>query len=232
MARPEPLLIYYGWPSAINNGHDEDFNQYAYVVLGATLENEDHPDHWPTSAIIEHRDAYFYGYIDLGVNYASNLSMRQIKRSMRRWKRMGVRGVLLDDFGFDWGVGPKRQNNAIDAAHKLGLSVIANVWNPHLGLARDTHLRVNDYLLAESFYINSGTFDEKWRQRAEWFRIFSRIYGMGVMSVATAGKDGHYPRLDFEAALSCAEEYGHVACGWGEWNYSAQDCLAPWRERT
>jgi len=229
--RPESLLIYYGWPSAINGGHEEDFDNYAHVVLGAGLEDETHPDHWPTKAIINHTIAACWGYIDAGV-MSSDFTMRRIKRSMKRWKRMGVYGVMLDNFGMDWGVSKRRQDRAIDAAHALGLKVIANVWSPQTGLGSYTHLGVGDFLLAESFYIKNGDYDPDWKARAEWYRHFSRTYGMGVMSVTTDGKYSVYAKTGAMAgAFEAATLYGHAAFGWGEYNYSAHDCQAPYRER-
>jgi hypothetical protein len=76
--RPGKLLVYYGWPSLINNAKGDldaaarAFAYYEYVILGAGLEVIDHDDHASTVTVIK-RIAYLagdatkvFGYIPLG----------------------------------------------------------------------------------------------------------------------------------------------------------------------
>ena len=215
-----PLLVYYGWPSCINGAADPaaEFDRYTHVVLGAGLEDPGHPDHYPTLQIVHDTTARVYGYIDVGMA-TSHYTIRRIRRSMRRWKQTGAVGVMLDDFGFDWGVSPRRQRRSVAEAHLLDLEVIANVWEPPANLAPNVGA---DFLLCEGFYIDCGIYDPGWAERAAG-------YEGRVMSVATAGLAPFRQDL-FNDACRAAERLGHVAFAWGERDYSA-DGRAPWRER-
>jgi len=221
------LLIYYGWPSVINGATDEEqtvreFSKYNYLVLGAGLEDPTHPEHEKTDLII-HRlpTTRVFGYIDLGVSTTS-LSLRQIRRSMRRWKRMGAVGVLLDDFGYDFAVTRQRQNRAVRSAHRLSLSVIANCWDPEDVLLGRHRLGVGDFLLMESWPVRDGKTDPTWRERAARFEYWCGV--LRIMSVST----GSFDKVLAETARTRAERWGHHAVGWGDLNYGA-DGQAPWR---
>jgi hypothetical protein len=171
-------------------------------VLGAGLENPEHPDHWLTQRIVQATTARVFGYIDLGV-VTSGLPLRQIRRSMRRWKKMGAVGVLLDDYGYDWGVTRRRQNRAVRSAHWLGLG---------------------DFLLMESWPFCDGQEDPAWGERAARFDALCGI--LRIMSVSTGPFDPDLMRI----ACGRAEQWGHKAFGWGEPDYGA-DGNAPWRPR-
>lgn len=87
---------------------------------------------------------------------------------------MGVKGVFLDEAGYDYGVTRKLQNAAVDAVHAQGLSAWPNPWNPAdvfdaqvvplnsagggnpTGLA--TCLGASDRCLLESFQITEEMF--------------------------------------------------------------------------
>jgi len=216
------LLVYYGWPSCLNGGLDPvaDLDRYGYMVLGAGLEDPTHPDHEPTRRIIGKTVAKVFGYVDIGVT-TSNLAPRQVRQSMRRWKRMGCAGVLLDDFGYDFGVTRQRQNRAVRSAHQLGLSVIANCWDVEDAMLGPHLLGLGDFLLMESWPYVDGFEDSKWRERAA---RFDRLRGVvRIMSVATGSPN----RMLAETARARAERWGHHAFGWSDLGYGA-DGHAPW----
>jgi len=220
------LLIYYGWPSVINGATDEEqtvreFSTYDYLVLGAGLEDPTHPEHGKTDLIIHLLPTTrVFGYIDLGVTTTS-LSLRQIRRSMRRWRHMGVFGILLDDFGYGFGVTRQRQNRAVRSAHQLGLSVIANCWDVEDAMLGPHLLGLGDFLLMESWPYVDGFEDSKWRERAA---RFDRLRGVvRIMSVATGSPN----RMLAETARARAERWGHHAFGWSDLGYGA-DGHAPW----
>ncbi len=152
---PRKLLIYYGWPSAINGAKNYDdndpqrisvaaseFSAYDYVVLGAHLEESSHGDHKRTLAIIAAtHNTMFFGYIDLGTmdlfrNQWSQYNLGTIEQRLEWWKAMGVHGIFFDDFGFDYiydvdgDDARDRQNAAVNMAHNLGLAVVANGFHP------------------------------------------------------------------------------------------------------
>jgi len=223
------LLIFYGWPSCVNGGHPEDFDRYDYVILGAGLEDPKHPDNGNTGRIICDTSATVFGYIDAGWS-TSRLTLRYMRRQMRRWDQMGAHGVLLDDFGFGYKMSKRRQQRCVDAAHSFGLSVIVNVWEPVTGMA--VNLGPLDFLLCESFYIKVGQYDPAWLDRADRFRQAADLHGCGVMSVTTQGPSRPVRPDLYAEAKKAAEAQGHEAFGWGEWLFSASDSLAPWRGST
>ncbi|MDX6707342.1 MAG: hypothetical protein QOI48_3188 [Solirubrobacteraceae bacterium] len=210
--RPGKLLVYYGWPSLINNAKGDldaaarAFAYYEYVILGAGLEVIEHDDHANTVKVIE-RIAYLagdatkmFGYIPLGkkVNY----SLDEFGRRAGLWKGMKVHGIFIDEFGYDFMPDADRktmrtrQNGAVDMVHELKLPVIANGWEPD-DLFNSTDgsvsLGVDDYYFAESFQIAE---DEKtkttvvqpatqWRAKAVKLRGYQQTRGLRLLSTTT-----------------------------------------------
>lgn len=205
---PQNLLIYYAWPTCLAV---EEFAHYQHVVLGDGLQDPAHPAR-PEPIIAACPLTTFYGYVDVGVS-TQNLSLTEIAHRCRLWKATGVQGVLLDDFGYDFGTTPARQQAALGAARAAGLTVIANAWNPAdaLGVLRD-----EDIYLLESFQLQT-------RERAEKVARYRRH---NVFSIAT----GEFDQEVFDRTWSWAAREGHRATGWGEPDYSARDGLAPRRE--
>ncbi len=255
---PDALLIYYGWPSAVNqtfsiSGAAGVFGQYDIVVLGDGLQNgpgtsSPHPDHFNTRGIVNHAltsGTDFYGYIDLGVT-TQNLPLAEIYRRVDAWKAMGLEGVLLDDFGYDFGVTRARQNAAVEYAHQQGMRVIANGWRPEdvfstavhannpLGLA--PALGASDYYLSESHQIIVGKYDfaASWLSKARKVENFQKQYGFEVLSITTNDLRNLYEEPEFFYAWFSAALFGHAATGWGEYVFSASgpaNAQATYRER-
>ncbi len=188
-AAPKSLLNYYGWPSCINGASEADgpnsinaavaeIAKYKFVVLGGGIENQKHGDHLKTKAIVGAvKDTRFFGYIPLGNRKGVDpcLEMKEIQTQIRGWAAMGVKGVLLDEFGFDYAVTRDRQNDAVDAAHKANLAVIANAWDPdHVFLLDAAGLKStlksdSDIYLWESYrFVKGKPVDlADWRAKAE-----------------------------------------------------------------
>src|SRR5437868_2362283 len=109
------LLIYYGYPSQINDASTLDeaaaeLGRYDYLVLGDGLELPTHEDHQKTAAILKMQallKTTVFGYIHLGVKHENPgvpaLTMQEIRERIALWHDMGVRGIFLDEFGFDYG---------------------------------------------------------------------------------------------------------------------------------
>ena len=209
---PQHLLIYYAWPTCLPV---EEFARYQHVVLGDGLQDPAHPSR-PEPIIKACPQTAFYGYVDVGVS-TQNLSPQEIANRCRLWKQTGVRGVLLDDFGYDFGVTRARQSAAVRSAHEAGLRVIANAWNPADVFAPVSVLGENDLYLLESFQLQT-------RERAARMRAFRC---RNVLSIVT----GDFSQQTYDEAYTWAVHEGHLACGWGEPSYSSQNGLAPFRER-
>jgi len=136
--KPKKLLIYYGYPSLFNGsttiqGATRLFDKYDIVVLGAGLESPEHPDHLNALKIIQRSRATFYGYVQ------STLPLDEAKKRIDLWTDMGVAGIFLDEFGFDYLVGRVASNKQqarlhqkelIDYVKSKNMRVAINFWNP------------------------------------------------------------------------------------------------------
>lgn len=248
---PKELLIYYGWPSAINRTFSvpaaaEELGRYDYVILGDGLQNPSHGDHANTISILAHPSmagTKVFGYIDLGVA-TQNLSLSTIEQYVYAWKATGADGIFYDDYGYDFGVSRQRQNAAVDFAHAAGMPVVANSWVPAdafddavdptanpAGLP--THLGPSDLYLFESHVIKVGQYapETEWRTKAEQLAYYQGELGFGILSITTNSPADAYSETKFFDSWDAANLYGHDATGWGEYLFSSNDSLAPYRTR-
>ena len=250
---PRKLLIYYGYPSLINNAQGnvnvaaETLGKYDFVVLGDGLEKAAHSDHNKTVQIIQllHQNysTKVFGYIDLGVS-TKNLTLDSIGTCIQEWQASGADGIFLDDFGYDYDVSRIRQNAAVDSVHKYNLSVCANGWDPDdvFGDAVDptynptgepTHLNSNDVYLSESYQIQLGNYasETDWISKADKLRNYQQTIGFSIWSITTTTSSVGYDQNKFHYAWYSALLYGHQATGWGEPYFSASNSEAPYRTR-
>lgn len=248
-ARPGRLLVYYGYPSLINGasgtvataaGH---FSQYTHVVLGDGLQAAGHPDHSKTQQIIAHplaASTKFFGYIDLGVS-TQNLSIATIDQRAAAWAAMGTDGVLLDDFGYDYGVTRERQNAAVLAVRNHGLAVIANAFRVEDAFASFPSsanptgaafvLDQRDFYLYESHQVRLGMREDElaWWGKSTAIRQHRDYVGFGVLSVTTPADSGAFDATLWNYAWFSAALFDHTATGWGEKWYGASNSQAPSR---
>jgi Ca2+-binding RTX toxin-like protein len=222
--------------------------------LTVGVEDPSHPDHARTKAIIAHplmANTRVFGYVNLGVANGQ-LTLPEVRARIDLWRAMGADGIQLDAMGYDWEVTRTRQNNAVDYVHSLGMPVAANAWvpadvfgneaipvsNPN-GVA--TRLGEGDYYMFESYWIRLGvpptpgsadgwTY-EYWLAKAQQLAAYQRQLGFGILSVTTNNAADVFSNASFDAAWDKAAEYGHTATGWGEYLFSADDNLAPFRPR-
>ncbi|MEM0042234.1 MAG: hypothetical protein QXU23_07325 [Candidatus Korarchaeum sp.] len=131
------LLTYYGYPSIFNGSSSlkeasELFDKYDIVILGDDLIDPRHEEHETTRKIVRLSRAEFYGYV------ATMQPIERVCSQVRAWAEMGVSGVFLDEFGFDYlepFLGSKEtarlhQARAMDCVRKNGLKVALNFWFP------------------------------------------------------------------------------------------------------
>ena len=253
--RPGELLIYYAYPSSINGvstlgAAAAVFGLYDIAILGDGLQDGPgdplpHPDHDNTVQIMAHPAAantHFFGYIDLGVS-TTNLNLTEIRRRVDAWQEMGIDGIFLDDFGYDYNVTRTRQNSAVDYVHGKGLPVCANGWTPSDVFGSQvhaknpgglpTHLGAADYYLSESHQVAEGVVvsEAAWQGKANALVIYQRQLGFKILSNTTPDTANTYNQSLFNYAWFSAALYGHVATGWGEYLYAAPTALAPYRPR-
>jgi hypothetical protein len=254
--RPGSLLVYYGFPSAINATWSvpaaaQEFGRYEHVLWGEGLDDTSHADHANAAAIAGHEataQTRFYGYVDVGVS-TQNLPLSEIQARITRWYSMGMDGVHFDHFGYDFGTNRARQNAAVDTAHALGLAVVANAFRPEdaFGDIADPvynpageapRLGASDFYFYESHGVRLGQFEDEasWKERSDALEVFRAPLGFQVLSITTNSTDdpGAYDEAAFFYAWHAALLYGHAATGWGEYGYSAggaSNAQAPFRAR-
>ena len=254
--RPKNVLVYYGFPSAINNAWSvpaaaQEFGAYQYVLWGEGLNNPSHPDYSNAVAIANHEataQTRFFGYVDIGVN-TRNLPMSDIQAQITSWHSMGLDGVHLDNFGYDFGTTRARQNAAVDFSHALGLTVVANAFRPedafgdvadpvHNPTGAAPRLGASDFYFYESHAVRLGQYEDAstWEARSDSVEAFRLRIGFRVLSITTTGTDdpGAYDEAAFFYAWHAALLYGHEATGWSEYGYSAggaSNGQAPFRAR-
>ena len=75
----------------------------------------------------------------IGVKEASGtgLTEAEIKSKIDKWIAMGVHGIFLDEFGYDYKVTRERQNNMVDYCHNHNLFVFANSWSTEYCFSND-----------------------------------------------------------------------------------------------
>ena len=239
LKKPKSLLIYYGFPSLINDAKSIDeavdaFSPYDYIVLGDGLSLESHSDHQKTLEIISDakmQESKVYGYIDAGMT-TQKLSISEIEMRVDGWKAMGVAGIFLDDFGFDFKVSRDRQNKIIDYVHEKELQVIVNAWNAddvfsitnESRLNRDaqsSHLDENDFYLMESYQVALSQYEslESWQERSRGMKIYQDIVGFKILSITTSNAPYNEEAFYYTWYSALFDE--HEATGWGEINFGA-----------
>lgn len=246
---PKNLLIYYGYPSAINGASSlsqvaNTIGSYADVVLGDTLEDPSHPDHQNTVAILANpatSHTLVFGYVDLGVS-TQNLSINEIENRINQWKTTGAKGIFLDDFGYDFGTTRARQDTVVQYAHSLGLVVTANAFDPadafgtkvdpaHNPSGMKTALNAGDYYLYESFQVEEGSYvpASDWEAKSQALATYQSSLGFKVLATTTNNAANAFNQTAFNYAWASALLDGYSAVGWGEYDFAAVTCQVPTR---
>lgn len=193
-AKPEDLLIYYGWTNSFNsavNGWDNwkvalDMSRYELIVFGAGIEDSGHGDHSNCAAIINYIKSLnpytkLFGYV------TTNQSYENFTAKVDKWKAMGIHGIFMDASGYDYGKTRSEFNERVDYVHDLDLLAFANAWNlDHILGINDTsypnstynpglvasNLNINDWVLLESFAINTTAYTastpDGYEAKADW----------------------------------------------------------------
>lgn len=246
------MLIFYGYPSLINGARSlqeaaTHFAPYSIVILGDGLQDPRHPNHEATRNLVgQLPQVKFFGYVDLGVHsphhVVQNLEQTEICARTSAWKAVGVVGVLLDDYGYDFATTRLRQTEAVQAAHDQGLSVIANSWDPRHALDSEagpanpkglpSPLGMGDYYLYESYLVSNGDWSsfKSWRAKANTLARLTAKSRVEILSCTTSSTSAVVAEM-WPFVSHCAWLEGHRACAWGEPLFSAGDNQAPWRER-
>lgn len=251
---PKKIAIFYGYPSGVNatfsvSGAANVFKDYDHVVFGDGLQENSHPDHANTVAIINDPvmvNTEVYGYID------ATLPLNDIQDKIDKWAVMGIKGIFCDQFGYDFGLTREKQREIVWCIHEKnnGLKAFVNSWNvddsfgstvdpTHNPNGLETRLGANDLYLAESFVIISGNYDDNnldsnnikdWQDKATKMVNYRTTYGTKMTAIATGGA------VPFDQNKADYAYYAAVlndldAWGWGEENFSASSAQLPFRTR-
>ena len=130
------LLVYYGYPISYKGINDvtqvssEISSKFTHWVVGDSYQNPAHESYAQTVQIVANVRAAgvkVYGYVPIGQN-TSNLSLAEIQINIDRWVTVGVDGIFLDEFGFDYGNTRTRQIDVVNYVHSKNLPYCANAW--------------------------------------------------------------------------------------------------------
>lgn len=257
---PQKVAFYYSWPSLVNGSNGDvsvavdTFKNYQLLVFGQGLEDPIHPDYNKTVQIINHPDmsnTLVFGYID------SVLNLDDIQTKIDMWATMGVKGIFMDKFGYDFGVTREKQRSIVWSIHHSQsgntnnfLKAFVNAWNPDDVFASDvsplynpngkeTRLNENDWYLAESFAILNGNYDDNdldgngvkdWQDKATKMVSYRNERGTKLAAVTTTDNSA-FDQNKADYSYYAASANGLDAWGWGEENFSASSASLPFRER-
>lgn len=252
---PKKLAVFYGWPSGVNatfsvNGAVNVFKEYDAVVFGTGLEQESHGDHANTVSIINDplmNNTQVFGYID------STLPLNTIQHSIDLWYSMGVDGIFLDQFGFDFGLTRVKQREIIWCIHEKGnnsLKAFVNAWNVDDAFSPDINLTSNseglptlldsrDIYLAESFTIINSSYDDAdsdsngikdWQDKAAKMIYYKTIYGTQMAAITTSDSST-FDQNKADYAYFASVLNGFDYWGYGEELFSSVSGQLPFRTR-
>ena len=134
----ERLVIYYGIPQNVNELFDPTqagalFSRWDLVVFGQPMQNPADVNHAGAVATIAkihefNPRARVFGYVSVAVANGAGtpLTDQQILDQVDAWQVMGVDGMLLDEFGFDYDVPRVRQNMVLDYVHNQDVAGTEN----------------------------------------------------------------------------------------------------------
>lgn len=130
--RKPSVLFYYGYPIGFKgiwetNAVIDAMSKYQVYVCGAGYENPDQEVYASTVQIINGlrtRGTKVYGYVRMG---PSNTDAQR-KVAIDRWATIGVDGIFLDEYGFDFAVTRSQQIDIVGYVHGKQLPATANSW--------------------------------------------------------------------------------------------------------
>lgn len=133
--KPQSLLCYYGYPIAYRNLWSQQLvidqiGSFDHYIVGDQYQDPAHEVYADTVAIckgVRKLGTKIWGYVPIGVN-TENLSLATIRTRIQQWVAIGVDGIFLDEFGFDYLVTRQRQNDIIAICREYKLPYVANAW--------------------------------------------------------------------------------------------------------
>jgi hypothetical protein len=237
------LGIYYGYPSLVNGSNGDltkaanAFKVFDVIVFGDNIEHSTHSDHAKTQQIIsmlKPNGNKIFGYVPIGTNGAARLSIAQIKQNVDEWQSMGVYGIFLDEYGFDYGVTRTKQNEIVSYVHGKGLKVFANSWVPadalgdknEVGITQPSLLGAGDLYLMESWIVEGGSIQltSQWVTKADQALFYQQTKGVQITILSTTPNPANNVNsFSYKLASYATAMYGFAYFQWTDDNYSASN---------
>lgn len=203
--KPEDVLFYYGYPNSFNSATHgwnnekvaQEMAQYGIIIFGDGVQDSSHPDYANTQVIVPrvkelNPRAKLFGYV------TANQTQTQFENKADDWSTLSVRGIFIDEAGYDFGNDRDSFNDKVDYVHSLGAANLcfANAWNTDhiLGTANDvsypnstwnpsekeSKLNQDDYILLESFAVNTAAYSgsDGYAPKADWLARGQKIVGL------------------------------------------------------
>lgn len=238
------LLIYYGFPSSVNHADSilratEYFSSYDTVVFAGprknfkSIEFAEHIDHKNSEAIIKNLKNNTFGYVACGNRDGvdSCWTNSEIKELCIRWKNMGVKGIFLDELGYDFNNFKSRKIDILNIVRNLSLNVFANCWNPEdlFDDSPELFIKNDHYLLESLFFFANGeitefqSFNDSF-QRLSIAQRYRNTLGFKLACVNSFGKDYALIGSDFmDFTVSAADFFSLDALSITKGNYHSND---------
>ena len=249
---PKDLLIYYSWINSFNsaqNGWDNekvalDMARYRMIILGDGIEDPSHGDYANTQIVIPRvkdlsPDTLIFGYVAVAQSYAN------FQTKVSQWNTLGVHGIFMDEAGYDFGKTRAEFNTCVDYVHgKTNAKFcFANSWNTDhvLGTANDvsypnstynsgaveSHLNTLDWILLESFPINTTAYAGGYESQIDWqFRgqkavNLRAVYGVNFCGAGIINNDNTNGLGLFKFGYVSALMFALEGYGTSDTNYAA-----------
>jgi hypothetical protein len=260
--RPKDLLVYYGYLNSFNyseNGWDNekvavDMARYQLLVFGDGVQNPGHPDYANTQIIIPRIKALnpsslIFGYISATDNTST------FNTNADQWNTLGVHGIFMDEAGYDFGVTRSDFNTHVDYVHGLSSTNLcfANSWNSDhiLGTVNDvsfpnstfnpgpveSNLNSNDYILLESFPVNTVAYAQGYESASDWYIRGEKIknlrdtYGINVAGLGVINNDNTNGIQLFLFGYTSAAMWALESFGTSDTNYAASSAIVKYWPR-
>jgi hypothetical protein len=264
--KPKDLLIYYGWLNSFNSATcgwnnekvAQEMSKYEIVVFGDGVADPSHGDYANTIIIIPRLkelrpDIKIFGYV------ATTEVLADFKTKVDQWFDLEVYGIFVDAAGYDYGTpatnGRDVFNEKIDYVHNKAYCnvVFANAWNSDhiLGTADDpsypnstwnpslhqSHLGEYDYVLLESFPINTSVWSpgyedkDEWHARGEKLMDHRETYGVNLVGVGIIDNGNAAGQDMFDFGYISALAWALSAFGTSDTNYASGSSQVDWWTR-
>jgi hypothetical protein len=259
--RPRDLMVFYGWPGGYNQywnneSVSKDMARYGLIVLGAGLQDPSHGDYANTCAIVArikqlNPGCLIFGYI------TTKETLTNFQTKTGQWKTVGVHGIFMDEYGYDYSNTRAQQNERVEHVHGQNMVAFANCWNMDhaLGTADDpsypnsTHnpsaeesaLNTNDWYLLESYLVNTTAYADQgppvnkgYEAKAQWAaRVIKMIglratYGINVAAVGIIDSGEATGQAMFNFFFTGALMASLEGAGVSDTNYGATSGKGPW----